>query len=313
VTVGVPGWSTSVAGTTLTHVGEALTLYINAGSDPAQYSLFSEGTLRMSHPVSGGRLGSTVGSNVAGAPNATGHGQPKAGCFVWLGLTYCGHHADDGLGASFATAPGNLLLVGAPNHELSVTTQSHGVSHAKVLKQAGVVEEFTRRTVNNQQAIVLQRVLTQASNGVPGAPTAGNRFGASVSRVSGQHDVLAIGIPGMSLPGAAHAGAVVVRDGGSSSSPWQLIDRKVTGVGGSAHRGDHFGAAVSVTPAGYPGAMGDFLLLVGAPGEAVGGHASAGRVQIFTNDGAKVALTGSQLMSESGGGQTGAQYGAAVG
>jgi hypothetical protein len=233
--VGVPGWSSSVGGARLAHVGEAMWLSLfNYSQDPTPMNVRSNyAPMRLSHPQAGDRLGTTVGSKVAGAPYAARHGLAKVG-------------------------------------------------------------------------------FTQATRGVPGVPARGNHFGYSLSAVGGQVSPIAVGIPGMSLPGARHAGAVAVLDGRSLSSRWQLIDANAPGVTGTAHAGDAYGSAVFVSPRGYPGGAGDFLLLGGTPNLAVGGKAEAGRVQVFTTTGTTVTLAGSQLLSAAAGPRRAAHYGSLV-
>jgi hypothetical protein len=127
----------------------------------------------------------------------------------------------------------------------------------------------------------------------------------------GKHSAFAVGIPGMSLPGVPHAGAVAVRNGGPIDSPWQLIDRQA--AGGRAHSGDEFGRAVALTQRDTQNpSKGDFQLVVGVPGADVDGQAGAGCVQIFLTQTVTVVLAGSQLLTEPDGARSGARYGAQV-
>jgi hypothetical protein len=281
--------------------------------------------LRKSNPHAGDELGSTVGGNIATAPNAEGHGVANAGCLVWAyaegAATYCGHHAGDHLGQSVADSRvyhgSAAYYVGAPGHVVAAKVKVHGKGkHAKktrtkVLKDAGAVELLTIDS-GRVEAIKRVQTITQATAGVPGAATSGNHFGYAVSSFIGSTEILAVGIPGESVPGASHAGAVAIREGSDTSSPWKLIARNVRGVAGAAHASDGFGHAVSLSSRGYPGVVGDYLLFVGVPGEDLPGHVNAGRVQAFVSHGVKPSLKSSQLISESTGPATSARYGTAV-
>lgn len=315
--IGVPGWTSTIVGVRTAHVGEALvTRLYNYSDDPTAVSVYTYPPLRMSSSLADNRLGTTVGNGVAGAPHASSNGHANAGCFVWNQLTYCGGKAGDQLGSSFAQIAPNILAVGAPGHGVAVTVGSHGHAHRRFVKQAGAVLEFAMAGTSSQPKILRTHLITQATSGVPGAPGRGNHFGYALSgvlnTVTGQPNPLAVGIPGMTVNGVAHAGAVAVCEGISPTSHWQLISRATRGVSGGAHAADVFGRSVAVTSEGYPGTKTDFLVLVGVPGESVDGNASAGRVQIFVTRGAQVTVAGSQLLTADAGPQAGARYGALV-
>ncbi|MFA1547599.1 hypothetical protein [Actinomadura chokoriensis] len=139
-------------------------------------------------------------------------------------------------------------------------------------------------------------VLRQGANGISGGPEAGDRFGAAVAvnrtgDESGPAPALAFGVPGEDLGGVADAGAagVVTFDGETGGvATVATITQDSPGIGGGAEAGDRFGAAVELFqgPGGFgcsvTGIQG-FTLVVGAPGEDLGGHQNAGMVHLARN------------------------------
>ena len=139
-------------------------------------------------------------------------------------------------------------------------------------------------------------LVNQNSPVIPGGPArAGNRFGASLANVSAalpyqqwlaedvrRPDFLAIGAPG-------DGGGVVtvLRPGASQPQVFAPVDQNtllaqgVDGIPGDNEAGDAFGASLSFADAGddnYPD------LVVGAPGEGVGGRSGAGAVTVLSGD-----------------------------
>lgn len=317
LTVGAPNWSPTVTGGHPTpHAGEAISLSIALYETPHVDSAFA---IRKSFPHKNDRLGTEVAPNVAAAPTAKGHGHSNAGCIAWGNssqsvATYCGHHNNDRLGASLALtydAGTFLLYVGAPDHEVTVTVKRHGKTHSRQLRRAGVVEEFELSRGGNA-TIKVERIISQATKGVPGSPTAGNQFGYSVSAFDGHEPMLAVGMPGAGVKGHSDAGEILLRRGDKASSPWQVINRDLKGVAGTATRNDRFGTTVTLAGRGYPGAATDFTMYAGVPNDSVAGHVDAGRVQIFNGRGSKAVLTKSQFLTESGGAAAHRQYGFSV-
>lgn len=322
LTVGAPGWSPTVGSKQTSRAGEAIVLdvdpYLTSGVDGVY-------ALRKTYPHADDRLGAAVAPSIAAAPTAQGHGHAAAGCLV-VGYsqhltTYCGHHAGDRLGQSLSlvgySSGGQLLDVGSPGHEVMVkVTVTHGKDKGKTrvhtLTNAGVTEQFLLTYHSGDPVLTLQHSINQATKGVPGSPTKGNEFGYSVTTFAGHKDLLAVGVPGETVAGHRHAGAVLLRRGSATSSPWQQIDRAEKGVPGPAAANDRFGQAVHFAGRGYPGSDRDFLLYVGTPDETVSGHADAGRVEIFYGKGTKAGLSSAQLLTRSGGTNAHDRYGYAV-
>ena len=115
-----------------------------------------------------------------------------------------------------------------------------------------------------------QTSFTQNTAGVPGASTAGNRFGADLSvgdvNKDGKVD-LAVGAPGVKVGSAAGAGGAYVlfgRANGLTGTGAQWLSQDTAGVPGSAERGDAFGAQVALLDHNRDGRAD---LTIGAPGE----------------------------------------------
>nr|WSW69044.1 hypothetical protein OG461_24185 [Streptomyces sp. NBC_00995] len=121
--------------------------------------------------------------------------------------------------------------------------------------------------------------------GVPGAPEAGDRFGASVA---GDGNFFSVGAPGEDLGTAADAGQVALfshtLDADGRPTTIGGVDQGNSGVTGAAETGDDFGASLAMTAyrASATAGANTSMLAIGSPGETTesGGvqHADAGRV-----------------------------------
>ncbi|MEV0746682.1 trypsin-like serine protease [Streptomyces sp. NPDC050273] len=106
--------------------------------------------------------------------------------------------------------------------------------------------------------------------GVPGAPEAGDRFGASVS---GDGNFFAIGAPGEDLDASADAGQVALfshtLDADGRPTSIGGVVQGSDGVTGSAETGDEFGAALAMTAyrASATAGADTSMLAIGSPGE----------------------------------------------
>ncbi|WP_433221894.1 hypothetical protein ACQP00_21975 [Dactylosporangium sp. CS-047395] len=173
----------------------------------------------------------------------------------------------DWFGASLAagqTANGDsYLIIGAPGEDIGSASD------------AGKVH-YLRGTVNvafDEAAIGAGPVATD------------DRFGASLA---GSPYHLAAGRPGRGPAGDTEfAGSVCVLDhtiSGSAPTLRGCIDQDTAGVSDTAEPGDQFGKSIAMAPyrpVGAPAGVADSLLVVGVPGEDVGGVPDTGMVQQF--------------------------------
>jgi hypothetical protein len=155
---------------------------------------------------------------------------------------------------------------------------------------AGIAHRISWRTdPAGGPAVADATVLTQATTG--GTVEAGDAFGSSVALVGAAvpSKVAAIGAPGENLGAATDAGVVnlVGLDGSGHSRGYQLQQGK-NGVPGTAQFGDRFGTAVVLTPMHLPprDRPDDYVtgLIVGVPGDMVGGHDNAGSIAVVAAD-----------------------------
>ncbi|WP_371603716.1 trypsin-like serine protease [Streptomyces sp. NBC_01220] len=106
--------------------------------------------------------------------------------------------------------------------------------------------------------------------GVPGAPEAGDRFGAAVA---GDGNFFAIGAPGEDLDTSADAGQVALfshtLDADGRPTSIGGVVQGSDGVTGSAETGDEFGAALAMTAyrASATAGADTSMLAIGSPGE----------------------------------------------
>ena len=120
----------------------------------------------------------------------------------------------------------------------------------------------------------------QGCNGIPGSQENNEVFGASVATGDFDGDGIddvAVGAPAATVDGKRAAGEVVVLMGGEAgvlpfSGPAEPLTGKVI------ESGDQFGASLAT---GDFDGDGDDELVVGSPGEGVGGKAVAGAVTVF--------------------------------
>ncbi len=140
-----------------------------------------------------------------------------------------------------------------------------------------------------------------ASDGVPGATSAGDHFGWSLASGDFDGDLytdLAIGIPDKNTSAGADVGKVTVVQGSSAGltgAHAELWSQNSPGVKGSSEASDRFGA--SVVSADFDG-DGRYELAIGAPGEMVAGVAEGGKVNLLYGTSAGLSATGDQVWSE---------------
>lgn len=127
-------------------------------------------------------------------------------------------------------------------------------------------------------------LIDQDASGMAGTAAAGNWFGSALT--SGDLDNngiadLAIGSPGETVGGLAHAGAVSIvygQTGGLSTTNSQNWTQDSSGIGGVANAGDRFGASLT---SGDFDADGVKDLAIGIPSEDIGSAVDTGAVQII--------------------------------
>jgi hypothetical protein len=123
------------------------------------------------------------------------------------------------------------------------------------------------------------RALTQGAGGVPGASESSDRFGTAITALRLNADVyddLVVGVPGEDLGTATDAGAAVILFGSATGlgGGGRLLTQ------GNPEPGDQFGFSLTrgeITASDQ--------LVVGAPGEDVGGATDAGAVSVITSPG----------------------------
>lgn len=125
----------------------------------------------------------------------------------------------------------------------------------------------------------------QQSDGIQGLAENPDHFGAALAAddfdADGRDD-LAVGVPGEEVNGDATAGAVNVIYGvgpaGLGSSGNQIFTEDTTNIPDETDPGDAFGAALA---SGHIDTGNGRDLVVGAPGEDVGGHDAAGSIFVI--------------------------------
>ena len=166
----------------------------------------------------------------------------------WFGFSVAAGHTTTGEG---------YLIIGAPGEDLPNAVD------------AGLVH-YIRGTVNLG--------IDQAVTGSTDSNEADDRFGYSVS---GSPYHVAAGRPGETVGTAAFAGAATVYTHALASGNLKLVKDQIGGLG---QANAHFGKSVSMAayrPSGAPAGQPDSFLVVGAPGEDVGGIADAGKVHRY--------------------------------
>lgn len=151
---------------------------------------------------------------------------------------------------------------------------------------------------------VTPRQIGQNSSGVPGSAEASDRFGAAVvfgfdvERKDHGWELL-VGAPGEALGSRTSAGSLTVLPEAQGFPPSTWLGASYTqdspGVPGAAEAGDQFAASLGVATTNFVSPTSIRRLVVGAPGEDVGGDNAAGLVNLFTASGSglvpKSALT----------------------
>jgi hypothetical protein len=167
------------------------------------------------------------------------------------------------------------VVIGAPGEDVDGSSDAGSVH---------VIFGSARGIGLGRPAITLQQRRSQpmldTNRDSHDGPELGDTFGAALS-ISDKGHVLAVGVPGEDVAGRRDAGEVVLyRFRGDADPPEeQVLDQRQLAAG-PVEQGNRFGTAVAwneAYPQGSP-SLPQLTLLVGAPGDDVGGRADAGSV-----------------------------------
>ncbi len=144
------------------------------------------------------------------------------------------------------------------------------------------------------------RVLMQGTDGLFGTVESDDRFGNALASgdVDGAFDDLVIGVPGESVGSKRSAGAVVVVHGsrrGLRPTYGTPFSEGVAGLAGGAESGDRFGEALAlgdIDDDGYDD------VVIGTPGEGVGGALSAGAITVLFGSDEGVDTADAQVITQ---------------
>jgi len=180
------------------------------------------------------------------------------------------------------------LAISASGEDLS-TIADTGMVHVLYGSASGL------RTLASQ-------LWSQNTPGIADAVQADEFFGAGLA--SGDFDGdgfadLAIGVPGQTIGGASHAGAVHVLYGtstGLKSVGSQYWHQAIAGIASLPGAGESFGSVLS---AGDFNNDGRDELVIGVVGETVSGQADAGAIHIITGSASGLTALGSRFITRS--------------
>jgi len=139
--------------------------------------------------------------------------------------------------------------------------------------------------------------LREGLSTVPGVPTTGDRFGASLlftnlyapssSGPAHLESALVVGAPGETVNGHPNAGAVFYLNAYDYSFPYEATVQEYTqdtpGVPGVAEAGDQFGYSLAADGISLSASTSHHVA-VGAPGEDIGSAIDAGSVTVFADN-----------------------------
>lgn len=148
------------------------------------------------------------------------------------------------------------------------------------------------------------RVISQATSGVPGSAEAGDRFGSDVAvgdiDGDGYADVV-VAAAGEAIGSRRDAGWVVVLPGGPGgvdTTAGTALHQNTAGIPGTAERRDHFGGSLAV---GDTNGDGYDDIAIGVPGEGLAGEADVGAVTLILGSASGPVAAGSRWLAPTGG------------
>ncbi len=199
--------------------------------------------------------------------------------------------ANSNFGASLAVGDFNNDGFG----DLAIGARGHNAGRGGVKVLYGSASGLVRTTGATNWFV-------QGANSVPGTAEEGDGFGSSLAagdfNGDGRTD-LAIGAVGEDIGAATDAGSVTVLLGtasGLSGTGAQEFTEGAAGMPGTAESGDQLGFSLG---AGDVNGDGKADLVVGAPGETVGGNANSGAIFLLRGDTAGLSTIDSQVIDES--------------
>jgi FG-GAP repeat len=294
--------------TTVNGVPDAGAVYeylIDGASAPTLIRTITEASSSIGlTPAADDRFGQILSASLdgglaVGVPRRAVDGQAGAGVVVRLSGSFDAHaaltgqvisqdtpgvvgtpEAGDRFGASVA---GGGRIVGAPDEDVGS------------VKDAGSVQTFT---IDTQTSLLAARSgWTMNSAALPGRASSGAKFGYAVADGVGVSCILGqsfiVGAPGLSQGSAKAAGGVIYLPTSNTHvhCPGALLEQG-DGLPGGPESGDRVGAALSIVPDTAPADDGEAdTLLIGSPGESVGGQKNAGRVYLVPGTGQEGAST----------------------
>lgn len=253
-----------------------------------------------------GAAGTVTVLRFAGANSTLTAAQLLSQSGSWPGAAEAG----DRFGAALTTRPGvEQVAIGIPGEDLGRRANAGAVQIARP-NRSGRLDTF---------AVV--RTVTQDSPGVPGVAESGDLFGAALVSTEwascGNGADVVVGAPGEDVGSVRDAGSVTIVSAASGTSGLATACRRIWskgaagGLGGTPHAGERLGSVLWQLQSRWDGASLDSPaptapgVLIGVPGQDLGGATDAGAVFLLFPFGAVKA----SILHDSAGPRRGEQYG----